>query len=96
MTVRRIFIVDDDDAVRTSLIHLLSILPDSEVYGFASGDAFLEAVEDMEGGCLLLDLLVRHRQGEFPEMPDTIGSGLVLVHLPVDLEKTCYLAHGHS
>lgn len=63
MTVRRIFIVDDDDAVRTSLIHLLSILPDSEVYGFASGDAFLEAVEDMEGGCLLLDLQMPGRSG---------------------------------
>jgi two-component system response regulator FixJ len=56
MTVRRIFIVDDDDAVRTSLIHLLSIFPDSEVYGFSSGDAFLDAVGDLEAGCLLLDL----------------------------------------
>ena len=63
MSVRRIFIVDDDDSVRTSLIHLLSILPDSEVYAFASGDAFLEAVGDMEAGCVLLDL----------QMPGTSG-----------------------
>ena len=42
---------------------------------------------------LFLDLLVRHRQREFAEMPDAVRSRLVLVHLPVDLEKTCYLAH---
>ena len=42
---------------------------------------------------LFLDLLVRHRQREFAEMPDAVGRRLVLVHLPVDLEKTCYLAH---
>ena len=42
---------------------------------------------------LLLDLLVGHRQRELAEMSDTVGSRLVLVHLPVDLEETCNLAH---
>src|SRR5690606_8046254 len=42
---------------------------------------------------LLLDLLVRHRQRELPKMPDAVGSRLVLVYLPVDFEKTRYLAH---
>ena len=42
---------------------------------------------------LLLDLLVRHRQRELAEMPDAVRRRLVLVHLPVDLEKACYLAH---
>lgn len=67
MTIRRIFIVDDDDAVRTSLIRLLSILPETEVRGFASGDAFLEAAEDIEPGCVLLDL----------HMPGTSGLGVL-------------------
>ena len=43
---------------------------------------------------LFLDLLVRHRQRELAEMPDAVGGRLVLVHLPVDFEKACYLAHG--
>src|SRR5690606_10850758 len=42
---------------------------------------------------LLLHFLVRHRQRELAEMPDAVGSRLVLVHLPVDLEETRYLAH---
>ena len=45
---------------------------------------------------LFLDLLVRHRQRELAEMPDAVGCRLVLVHLPVDLEKTCYLAHSST
>ena len=54
----------------------------------AEGNAAIHAARG-----LLLDFRLRHRQREFAKMPDTIGCRLVLVHLPVDLEKTCYLAH---
>ncbi len=42
---------------------------------------------------LLPHLGIRHRNGEFAEMADTIRCGLILSHLPVDLQKTCNLAH---
>ena len=42
---------------------------------------------------LLLHLGIRHRNGEFAEMANTIRCGLILAHLPVDLQKTCNLAH---
>ena len=42
---------------------------------------------------LFLHFLVRHRQRELVEMPDAVGSRLVLVYLPVDFEEARYLAH---
>src|SRR5690606_6603677 len=42
---------------------------------------------------LLLHLGIRHRNGEFAEVAYTIRCGLILAHLPVDLQKTCNLAH---
>ncbi len=56
MTFRRIYIVDDDLAVRTSLEYLLAMIGDSRITCFDSGDAFLEAAPLLEPGCLLLDL----------------------------------------
>src|SRR5690606_23717283 len=44
---------------------------------------------------LFFDLLVRHGEREFAEMPDSVRSRLVLVHLPVDFKKPCHLAHGY-
>jgi two-component system, LuxR family, response regulator FixJ len=52
---RTIYIVDDDDAVRSSLHSLLSIRSDLVVRQFRSGDAFLEDVGDLDPGVLLLD-----------------------------------------
>ena len=52
---RTIYIVDDDDAVRASLHSLLSIRPDMIVRGFRSGDAFLQDVNELDPGVLLLD-----------------------------------------
>ncbi|KPH62802.1 response regulator transcription factor [Novosphingobium aerophilum] len=63
MTSRRIYIVDDDLAVRTSLEYLLSMIGNSRITSFDSGDAFLEAAATLEPGCLLLDL----------HMPGTTG-----------------------
>lgn len=65
--MRHIFIVDDDDAIRASLVHLLSILPNTAIKCFASGDSFLEAATRLEPGCLLLDL----------HMPGTSGIGVL-------------------
>ena len=67
MTTRHIFVVDDDESVRTSLIHLLRLLPDHVVRDFPSGDAFLAAAAHLPPGCLLLDL----------HMPGTSGIGVL-------------------
>ena len=42
---------------------------------------------------LACHLLLGQGQGEFPEVPDTVGRRLVLLVLPVDLEKACDLTH---
>ncbi|WP_114955039.1 response regulator transcription factor [Sphingosinicella terrae] len=55
MSTRSIYIVDDDEAVRSSLYSLLSALPDQLVRSFASGEAFLERVEELDPGVVLLD-----------------------------------------
>src|SRR5690606_31780935 len=43
--------------------------------------------------CLLLHSAIRHWNGEFAEVTDTIRRWLVLCHLPVDFKKTSYLTH---
>jgi len=53
---RRIYIVDDDDALRQSVEMLLSAAGDFSTTPFASGDAFIAAVPDLTAGCVLLDL----------------------------------------
>ena len=67
MTVRNIFVVDDDDSVRTSLMHLLRLRPDHHPHEFPSGDAFLAEAPNLPSGCLLLDL----------HMPGTSGIGVL-------------------
>jgi two-component system, LuxR family, response regulator FixJ len=52
---RRVYVVDDDEAVRHSLLTLL----DSEGYlvrGFASGQEFLAAAPTLGPGCLVVDV----------------------------------------
>ena len=51
----RIYIVDDDEAVRDSL-QILTESYDYETETFESGTAFLEAVERIGSGCVLLDV----------------------------------------
>ena len=63
MSARHLYIVDDDDVVRASLRGLMSTQPGLEIREFSSGDRFLEAMHDLEPGCLLLDLLMPGRQG---------------------------------
>ncbi len=42
---------------------------------------------------LLLHFLIRHRNGEFAEVADAVGSRLVLHDLPVDFQKSSDLTH---
>lgn len=55
MTIRNIFIVDDDDAVRASLYSLLAIRSDLIIRSFRSGDIFLEEAVALENGVVVLD-----------------------------------------
>lgn len=56
MIARNLYIVDDDDVVRASLQSLMATRAAIAIYGFGSGDAFLEVVGELDAGCLLLDL----------------------------------------
>jgi two-component system response regulator FixJ len=53
--LRNIYIVDDDDLVRFSLVSLLSLQPDLVVRSFASGDLFLADTPTLDVGVVLLD-----------------------------------------
>lgn len=55
MSTRTIYIVDDDDAVRNSLRSLLAVRSNMLIHCFKSGSAFLEQVEELGPGVLLLD-----------------------------------------
>ncbi|WP_242139735.1 MULTISPECIES: response regulator [unclassified Sphingomonas] len=53
--MRSVYVVDDDDPVRLSLQTLLQQVSGLIVRGFPSGDAFLDAIDAMDRGVLLLD-----------------------------------------
>ena len=55
MTTRTIHVVDDDDAVRDSIRMLLASRSNLLIRCYKSGRAFLEQVDDLESGVLLLD-----------------------------------------
>lgn len=55
MTMRSIYVVDDDQAVRSALQSLLSTRPDLMVFGYRSGDDFLAQIDTLVPGCILLD-----------------------------------------
>jgi len=61
--IRNIYLVDDDDAVRTSLHSLLSIRANLTIRSFRSGDAFLEHANRLEEGVLLLDYYMAGANG---------------------------------
>jgi len=58
-----VVIVDDDDAVRGSLVRLLSALG-YRATGFASGAEFLAAAPALEIGCLVIDVLMPDMHGD--------------------------------
>jgi FixJ family two-component response regulator len=57
-----IFVVDDDEALRRSLVMLLVSLGHA-VQAFASGEAFLDAVDPQVPGCVVLDLRMSGTNG---------------------------------
>lgn len=53
---RFVYIVDDDASVRSSLRALLATLPNTLAQGFASGDLFLQGLDERDDGVVLLDV----------------------------------------
>ena len=78
---RSLFVVDDDEAVRSSL-GLLLISRGYAVQVFESGEAFLEAVDVQRSGCIIMDLRMDGMSGlqVFDELRSR-GSPLVVVFL---------------
>jgi FixJ family two-component response regulator len=76
--MQKIYIVDDDDAMRDSLTWLLEG-EDHAVECFASAEAFLEALTDDMSGCLILDVRMPDMSGlELHERLAAMGN-----HLPI-------------
>jgi len=57
-----VYVVDDDRDVRRSLSFMLAA-DDIRSYPFASGSDFLEALPDLDPGCVLLDLRMPEMDG---------------------------------
>jgi two-component system response regulator TtrR len=78
-TVQKIYVVDDDEAMRDSMIWLL----EGEGYTvscFDSGDAFLKAHPEKMRGCLVLDVRMPEMSGlELQEKLDTLGAQLPII-----------------
>jgi two-component system, LuxR family, response regulator TtrR len=76
-----IFVVDDDEALRRSLVMLLVSLGHA-VQPFPSGEAFLDAVDLQTSGCVVLDLRMSGMNGaEVFERLRAKHSPLVVVFL---------------
>lgn len=74
-----VFVVDDDEAVRRSLLMLL--FPQGlAVQGFASGEEFLAQVNPMQPGCVILDMRLSGMSGlqVFEQLRDTHSVQVVL------------------
>ena len=54
--MRSIYIVDDDQMVRSELYSLLSVYPNTLLRSFASGDDFLAELDDIQSALILLDM----------------------------------------
>ena len=61
--LQNLYVVDDDPAVRASLVRMVSRQPDYLVRSFASGDAFLERFHHLEPGLVLLDFQMKGANG---------------------------------
>lgn len=61
--IRSVFIIDDDKETRLSLHRLLSLSSDVLIRSFASGDAFIAQLPELDPGVLLLDLNMPGRSG---------------------------------
>ena len=86
MSTRTIYVVDDDDDVRLSLQSLLSVLPNTLVWGFRSGDAFLERAEELGPGVILLDY----------HMPGSTGLDVLRAIRPYGPKFVAVILTGHG
>ena len=86
MSTRTIYVVDDDDDVRLSLQSLLSVLPNTLVWGFRSGDAFLERAEELGPGVILLDY----------HMPGSTGLDVLKAIQPYGPKFVAVVLTGHG
>jgi two-component system response regulator FixJ len=76
------YVIDDDEAVRASLRALLAARDDRIVVCFASGDAFLNDIDQREPGVVLLDLHMPGMSGmdvltEMAAWPDRFATVMV-------------------
>lgn len=62
MSAGRVFLVDDDEALRRATTRLLAA-NGLEVHGFANAEQFLERYLPQQAGCLLLDLRLPGQSG---------------------------------
>ncbi len=78
---RVVFIVDDDEGVRSSLQLLVRSLGLSSE-AFSSGERFLEAYDGRDGGCVLLDVRMPGMSGfEVRERLDAMGAKIPVIFL---------------
>lgn len=85
--IRHIHIVDDDEAVRASLLALLGRRSDMVIHSFPSGDALLRRLAELEPGVVLLDM----------NMPGTGGMDVLrrLVGSETRFETIVITGHGN-
>lgn len=83
---KRIYIVDDDEPVRRSLLALLRLRTDFHVESFASGDEFLSASTDLEPGVVLLDV----------RMPGMSGMDVLAEINREEMTFLCVIITGHG
>ncbi len=86
MSERRIYIVDDDDALRRSVETLLSAIGGFTTLSFDSGESFLAVAADLPPGCLLLDF----------NMPGLSGVDVLLALKQREIRHDAILLTGHG
>ena len=81
MTAPMVFVVDDDDAVRTSILNLLAA-EGFEARGFAAGAAFIGAARPDTAGCLVCDMKMPELGGlEVAAEMARQGSGIPIIFM---------------
>jgi FixJ family two-component response regulator len=81
MTAPMVFVVDDDDAVRTSILNLLAA-EGFEARGFAAGAAFIGASRPDSAACLVCDMKMPELSGlEVAAEMARQGSGIPIIFM---------------
>lgn len=82
----RVYIVDNDPALRDSVKVLLDIYG-YEVHGFASGEEFVLGFDGQPGGCLVLDVSTRGMTGiELARLLLERGAGIPVIMISGRIE----------